>query len=79
MFAPATIAAEIAAPDRVELFGKWIDEGGIVGENAVLKVALAFGLRAHARTGTWGSTVSGSEVRNCPGVAGSWRSFQGSW
>src|SRR5512138_1312073 len=34
--------------------------------------------RLHARTGTWGSTVSGSEVRNCPGVTGSARSFQGS-
>lgn len=62
MFSPPTIAAEIAAPDRVELFGEWIDEGGIVGQNTVLEVALALGLRAHARIGE----VRATEIRLPP-------------
>ena len=31
MFAAATIAAEVAAPDGIELLDEWIDEDGIVG------------------------------------------------
>ena len=51
MLSPPAVAAEIAAPYRVELLGEWIDEGGIVGEYAVLKVQLSLGLCAHTCAG----------------------------
>ena len=44
MFAAATFAAECAAPDGIKLLDERIDEGGVVGEDAVLEVALALGL-----------------------------------
>ena len=43
--------AEVAAPDGIELLDERIDEGGIVGEDTVLEVALAHRLRAHSRAG----------------------------
>jgi len=51
MFAAAAVAAEIAAPDGIELLDERIDEGGIVGQDAVLKIALALRLRAHSCAG----------------------------
>ena len=51
MLAAATFAAEGPSPDGIELLDERIDEGGIVGEYAVLEVALAHGLCAHARAG----------------------------
>ena len=41
MLAAAAVAAEVAAPDGIELLDERIDEGGIIGENAVLEIALA--------------------------------------
>lgn len=48
VFPTAAVVAVFAAPDEVELLDKWIDEGWGVGEDAVLEVALALRLRAHA-------------------------------
>ena len=59
MLAAAAVAAEVAAPDRIELLDKRIDEGRIVGQDAVLEVALALRLRAHPRAGK----VRRTEVR----------------
>ena len=58
MLAAAAVAAEVAAPDGIELLDERIDEGGIVGQDAILKVALAFRFRAHPRAGK----VRGTEV-----------------
>ncbi len=41
MFAAAAVVAEVTAPDGIELLDERIDEGWIIGENAVLEVALA--------------------------------------
>ena len=57
MFAAAAFAAECPSPDGVELLDKRIDERGIVGKDAVLKVALALGLCAHARAGEIGAAA----------------------
>ena len=51
MFAAAAVVAEVAAPDGIELLNERIDEGGIIGENAILEVALALRLRAHPCAG----------------------------
>ena len=51
MFAAAAVVAEVTAPDGIELLDERIDEGGIVGENAILEVALALRLCAHPRAG----------------------------
>ena len=59
MFSAATIAAERASPDGIELLDEWIDEGRIICQDTVLEVALAFGLRTHARAGE----VRRSEIR----------------
>ena len=59
MFAATAVAAEVASPDGIELFDEWIDECGIVGQNAVLEVALALRLRTHPRT----SEIRRAEVR----------------
>ena len=53
MFTPPAIAAEVAAPDGIELLDERIDEGRIIGQDAVLEVALAFGLRAHSYVGEY--------------------------
>ena len=42
---------------EIELLDKRIDECGIVGEDAVLKVALALRLRTHARAGEIGAAA----------------------
>ncbi len=59
MIAATAFAAERPSPDGIKLFDERIDERGVVGQDAVLKVALAFGLRAHACTGE----VRRAEVR----------------
>ena len=41
MFAAATFAAEGPAPDGIELLDERIDEGGVIGKDSVLEVALA--------------------------------------
>ena len=50
MFSPPTIAAKGSSPNGIELLDERIDERGIVGENTVLKIALALGLRTHPCT-----------------------------
>ena len=60
--ASAAIAAKGPTPDGVELLDERIDERGIVGENAVLEVALALGLRAHPSA----SEVCATEIRLDP-------------
>ena len=57
MFAAAAFAAKRPSPDGVELLDKRIDERGIVGKDAVLKVALALRLRTHARAGEIGAAA----------------------
>lgn len=59
MFSAPAVAAELPSPDGIELLDERIDEGGIIGQNTVLEVALALGLRAHARTGE----VRATEIR----------------
>ena len=59
MLAAAAVAAEVAAPDGIELLDERIDESGVIGENAILEVALALRLRAHPRAGK----VRRTEVR----------------
>ena len=49
--ATATITAEVATPDGIELLDKRFDKCGVVGENAVLEVALLLRLCAHPGTG----------------------------
>ena len=49
MFTPPAIAAEVTAPDGIKLLDERIDEGRIIGQDAVLKVALALGLCTHPR------------------------------
>ena len=58
MFFPPTIAAEIPSPDGIKLLDERINEGGGVGQNAVLKVAFSLGLCPHACT----SEVRASKV-----------------
>ena len=55
MVASAAIAAKGAAPDGVELLDEGTDERGVVGQDAVLKVALALGLCTHPRAGEIGA------------------------
>jgi len=57
MLSAAAFAAKRPSPDGIKLLDKRIDERGIVGEDAVLKVALALGLRAHARAGEIGAAA----------------------
>ena len=49
--AAAAVAAKRTSPDGIELLDKRRDKCGVVGENAVLEVALALTLCAHARAG----------------------------
>ena len=58
MLAAAAVAAEFPSPNRIELFDERIDEVGIVDQDAVLEVAFALGLHAHARTGEIRRVVS---------------------
>ena len=51
MLASAAIAAKGPSPDGIEMLGERFDERGIVGQDAVLEVALAHGLRTHPRAG----------------------------
>ncbi len=46
-FTSTTFAAEITAPDRIELLDKRFNKCWVIGQNAVLKVALFLALRAH--------------------------------
>ena len=62
MFAAAAIATKGSAPNGIKMLDKRIDERGIIGEDAVLKVALALGLRAHPRAGE----IRAAEVRLYP-------------
>ena len=59
MLFPTAIAAEVTAPDGIELLDKWIDKRAIVCKDTILEVALALRLRAHPRT----SEICGTEVR----------------
>ena len=59
MFAAAAFAAKRPSPDGIKLLDKRIDEGGIVGKDAVLEVALALGLCAHARA----CEIGAAEIR----------------
>ena len=47
--AAAAVAAERAAPDSIELLFKRLDQRRFVCDDAILEVALALRLRAHAR------------------------------
>ena len=62
MFAAATIAAEVASPDGVELLDKRSEKGGVVGKNAVLEVALLGALRTHPGT----RQIGRAEIRLAP-------------
>ena len=62
IFPAAAFAAPGAAPDGVELFGQGFDQGGIIGQDAVLEIPAVFVLRAHARTGQ----VRTAEIRPFP-------------
>ena len=55
MVASATIAAKRPSPDGIELLGEWVYEGGVIGQDAILKVALALGLCAQPRSGEVGA------------------------
>ena len=57
MFTPSTFAAERPPPNGIELLDKRIDERGIVGKDAVLKVALALGLCTHPSAGEIGAAA----------------------
>ena len=57
--ATSTIAAEIPAPDGIELLDERFDKCGVVGENAVFEIALLLRLRAHARAGQIGRAEIG--------------------
>ena len=59
MFSASASFTEVTSPDGVELLDERIDEGGVVGENAVLEIALLLRLRAHAGAGQ----VGRAEVR----------------
>ena len=59
MLSASAIAAVSPAPDGIELLDVRMDEGGIVGEDAVLKVALALRFRAHAGAGEVRATEVG--------------------
>ena len=59
MVASAAIAAKRPSPNRVELLDERIDEGGVIGEDTVLEVALALGLCAHPST----SKIGAAEIR----------------
>ena len=47
----AAFAAEVTSPYGIELLGEWPDERGVVGQDAVLEIALLLRLRAHPRAG----------------------------
>ena len=59
MFPSAAVVAVFTAPDEVELLDERLDEGWVVGEDAVLEVALALRLRAHAGAGEVGAAEVG--------------------
>ena len=59
MVASATVAAEGTTPDGIELLNERIDEGGVIGEDAVFEVTLLLALRSHPRAGKIGA----AEVR----------------
>ena len=58
MFTAAAIAAKGTSPDGVELLDERVDASWVIGQDAVLKVALALGLCTHPRA----SEIRRSEV-----------------
>ena len=68
--AATAVAAKVTSPGGIELLDKRFDKCGVVGENAVLEIALAHRLRAHPRAGEIRRTEVGLHTVNHSLVCG---------